>query len=202
MEYFLENYLKDASLNIEKLLESSRYGNEENSTHQVCNIKIRELTKYCNHLEGENLSLTHRLQHQITINENLEKDTNLANSKLTNKENENEILKTCLKQNTEITKELQKILGSTSNTLDLTKTDNKSLTKKIKKYKKLLRNKDKELNSISQYGMGESMANDIGMIFQPDGSRPVSVNSNLARFSVHHATQGVLNSHQPNPSLL
>ena len=184
----LENYLKNASIDIDKILNSSRKGvniqGDENSTHQICNIKIKELSKYCNHLEGENVSLTKRLQHQININDELEKDNSLIDSKYTNKLNENEVLKTCLKQNTEITKELQKILSSTSCTLDLTKVNNKTLVKKLKKYKKILKHKDQELNSVSNYAIGESLANDIGMMFYTgDSSRPVSSSSNLQRFN-------------------
>lgn len=177
-------------MNIEKLLDSSQYGIENKSTHQVCNIKIREVTKYWNHLEGENVSLTKRLQHQISLNDDLEKENILIDSKLTNKINESDILKTCLRQNTEITKELQKILGSTSSTLDLSKTNNKNLSKKLKKYKKLLKHKEQELISISHFGMGESMVNDLGLMFKTgETSRPMSCSSNIPRFS---STSGAL----------
>lgn len=78
-------------------------------------------------------------------------------------------------------------MNSTSSTLDLTKINNQSLLKKIKKYKKLLRYKDEELNSISQYAMGESLVNDINGIFNPGRApRAVSCSSMGQRFAPYN----------------
>lgn len=55
--------------------------------------------------------------------------------------------------------------------------------KKLKKYKKILKHKDEELNSLCHYAMGESMVNDIGAMFQiSDGSRRISFSSNAPRY--------------------
>jgi hypothetical protein len=61
------------------------------------------------------------------------------------------------------------------------------LLKKIKKYKKLLRFKDEELNSISQYAMGESLVNDINGIFNPGKApRAASCSSMGQRFTPYN----------------
>lgn len=127
--------------------------------------------------------------------------------------NEIEVLRTCLKQNTElqsynkdfsnlifytVTQELQKIQSTTSSTFDLSKANNQNLIKKLRKYKKLLKHKDQEIHSLSQYGMSESIINDNAIIFNPiEKSRATSCASNMPRFtSYNSANPNALSNNQ------
>lgn len=185
-------------------LDSSKFAthrNDDKQVHQICNIQIKELKSYYAQLESENLSLNNRLQKQVRLNDDLEKQNIILSSKWTNQLNEIEVLKTWMKQNTElqsynkdfsnlifytVTQELQKIQSTTSSTFDLSKANNQNLIKKLRKYKKLLKHKDQEIHSLSQYGISESISNDNAIIFNPiERPRPMSWASNMPRFTPH-----------------
>lgn len=129
--------------------------------HQVCNIQLNELRKYCKQLEDDYHNINRRLQDQNAINQELEHKNVLLESNYGHKCNEISILKKCLKENTEITKELKSILVNTNSTLDLTKSNNENLSRKLIKYKKLLKHKNSEIKSIYNQGITESVVNEI-----------------------------------------
>jgi hypothetical protein len=86
-----------------------------------------------------------------------------------------------------VTEELKKIQNTTSSTFDLSKINHQGLTKKLKKYKKLLKHKDQEIHSLSQYGINESVANDHGMVCNSEkSSRAVSCSSNRPQFNPYN----------------
>lgn len=64
--------------------DSSRFPthrNDDKQAHQICNIQIKELKSYYAQLEAENLSLNNRLQKQVRLNDDLEKQNIILSSK-------------------------------------------------------------------------------------------------------------------------
>ena len=146
-------------------IENDKTISNENNMHQVWNIQITELKKYCKQIEQDCHSVNQRLQDQNAINLEIEHKNVLLESKYQGKANEVEILKKWLKENTEISKELKSILASTTSTLDLTKVNNQNLAKKIKKYKKLVKDKNTEIQSMYKYNISDSVVNDVNNMF-------------------------------------
>jgi hypothetical protein len=91
------NYLRDMSLNFDRNDESVNFtikNKPESHGHQVCNIQINELKKYCSQLETENLSLNKRIQDQSSTIDDLENKAVVLKSKGTSQSNEIDLLKT------------------------------------------------------------------------------------------------------------
>ena len=146
-------------------IENDKTVSYANNIHQVCTIQITELKNYWKQLEQDCHSLNQRLQDQNAINQELEHKNVLIESKYQGKVNEVEIVKKWLKDNTEISKELKSILASTTSALDLTKVNNQNLAKKVKKYKKLVKTKNNEIESMCKHGINESVAIDMNNMF-------------------------------------
>ena len=187
------------------LIENDKTLSNVNNMHQVWNIQITELKEYCKLIEQDCHSVNQRLQDQNTINQELEHKNVLLESKYQGKANEVEILKKWLKENTEISKELKSILASTTSTLELTKENNQNLAKKIKKYKKLLKVKNINIQSMSEYDINDSVVDDIKNIFGFNGICDTKQNpfltNNSSRMSTnkHLSMNRVLSSYLEIP---